>query len=366
MSREKAWTILTDLLSVQSITGERSEEVIRILATYLVENDIPYQIHKFEDMKDKEKVYYALSAEKGTQDNVVTLICHLDVVNPANEDQWDWKRDGDMIIGRGVADAKGPASMAIQAFIDSDVSNLDNKLRIFVTTDEEIGGINGAKRLFDIHQSSEADFAIAIEPVGKIITKFFGILRFSVEIVNEESHTKTGNLNAINTYRELSQRIQTHFNSLGKDQMLGFSLYNPTFIGSGNKTGDGTNPGYLYAKVDVRVIPNIDPNDLYQAIVDIARVLEDECKLKDSSARIAVEKTIYGPPLFADLNNQYVKKLQALGYETGFSRGSSDAKWAMCPAVEVGPQGYDIHGPNERIRLSDLYTFYDDLMKFLK
>lgn len=366
MSREKAWTMLTGLLDVQSITGERSNEVIRVVAKHLDENDIPYQIHKFEDQKDKDKIYYGLSAEKGEQDKVITLVCHLDVVNPASKEQWDWKSDGDLIIGRGVADAKGPASMAIQAFIDTDVSNSQNKLQLFVTTDEEIGGINGAKRLFEIYQSSQDDFAIAIEPVGKIITKFFGILRFFIEIVNEESHTKTGNLNAINTYRELSQRIQDHLNSLGKDQMLGYSLYNPTFISSGSKTGDGTNPGFLYAKVDVRVIPNIDPNDLYQAIVDIAGVLEDECKLKDSSAKIAVEKTIYGPPLFADLNHPYVKKLQALGYETGFSRGSSDAKWATCPAVEVGPQGDDIHGPNERIRLSDLYSFYDDLMKFLK
>ena len=366
MSKEKAWTILTDLLSVQSITGERSDEVIRVVAEHLDENNISYRIHKFEDKKDKEKVYYALSAEKGTQDNAITFICHLDVVNPATKEQWDWKRDGDTIIGRGVADAKGPASMVIQAFIDVDVSSLENKLRLFVTTDEEIGGFNGAKPLFEMHQSSEADFAVAIEPVGKIITKFFGVLRFSIEIVNEESHTKTGNLNAINTYRELSQRIQVYLHSLGKDETLGFSLYNPTFISSGDKAGDGTNPGFAYAKVDIRVIPSINPDDLHQKIVDIARVLEKECKLKDLSARITVEKTISGPSLFADVNHPYVKKLQALGHEMGFSRGSSDAKWATCPAVEFGPQGQDIHGPNERIRLSDLYTFYDDLMKFLK
>ncbi len=368
MSRETAWKLLEGLLNVKSTTGEQSEEVIRVVAAHLDENKISYRIHKFEDNKEKEKekVYYALSAEKGTQDNTITLICHLDVVNPTTIKQWEWKKEDDMITGRGVADAKGPASMAIQAFIDSDVSNLDTKLRLFVTTDEEIGGFNGAKPLFEMHQSSEADFAVAIEPVGKIITKFFGILRFWVEIVNEESHTKTGNLNAINTYRELSQRIQVYLHSLGKDETLGFSLYNPTFINSGDKTGDGTNPGYAYAKVDIRVIPNIDPDDLHQTIVDIAGVLEEECKLKDPSASITVEKTISGPPLFANVNNQYVKKLQALGYETGFSRGSSDAKWATCPAVEVGPQGYDIHGPNERIRLSDLYTFYDDLMKFLK
>lgn len=366
MPKENAWTILTDLLSVQSITGQLSNEVIGVVAEHLDEKNIPYRIHKFEDKKDKEKVYYALSAEKGTQDNTITLVCHLDVVNPSTPEQWDWKRDGDMILGRGVADAKGPAAMVIQAFIDTDVSNLEKKLRLFVTTDEEIGGFNGAKPLFDTYQSSEADFAVAIEPVGKIITKFFGVLRFSIEIVNEESHTKTGNLNAINTYRELSQRIQVYLHSLGKDETLGFSLYNPTFINSGDKAGDGTNPGFAYAKVDIRVIPNIDPDDLYQTIVGIARVLEDECKSKDPSARVTIEKTISGPSLFANVNHQYVKKLQALGYETGFSKGSSDAKWATCPAVEFGPPGYDIHGPNERVRLSDLYTFYDNLMKFLK
>ncbi|MHB9141793.1 MAG: hypothetical protein ACYC25_07970, partial [Paludibacter sp.] len=111
---------MADLLSVKSTTGERSEEVIGVVAAHLDENNISYRIHKFEDKKDKEKVYFALSTEKGTQDNAITLICHLDVVNPATKEQWDWKRDGDMIIGRGVADAKGPASMAIQAFIDTD------------------------------------------------------------------------------------------------------------------------------------------------------------------------------------------------------------------------------------------------------
>ncbi len=348
---------LDRLLSVPSKTGELSKEVIEVAQNELQLCGITSDVVSYENAK-KGTIYYSLIAHRDAgKQNTNVLVGHLDVVDVSDEGQWTpYKKDG-CIVGRGTADAKGPAAAALHAFASVPLEQLEKNTSLVLTTDEEIGGYHGAKPILEDLNLGNDDFVIALEPrCGTITTKHFGVLRFSVTAKNDTSHVKTGGANTVRTYQRFLEELDRYVGQLGADPDLGPSIVSPVYI---NKTGSletlGQNPGYLEAGFDIRLQPHLNVTQVYDNILGIA-------------ARLGVQASfiVDAPPLNTDPNNSDVQHLLNHGYTLKAERGSTDAKWATCPAVVFGPEGVDLHGPNERVLVKGLERAYKDLTSFLQ
>lgn len=74
------------------------------------------------------------------------LAAHLDVV-PGSNDQFVPKVDGDRLYGRGAYDIKMAIAVFMQIFQDQDCRDKLSNVGIMITSDEEIGGMNGTNAL---------------------------------------------------------------------------------------------------------------------------------------------------------------------------------------------------------------------------
>lgn len=344
--------ILKRLIAVRSETGRQSEEVIDVIADELRRAGHSPDKRSFRRGK---KTYFTLSAERGEGDRRTTLIGHLDVV-PGTEEQYRPRTRGVWLYGRGAADAKGPAVAGFKAFTDADEGRLDGRLRLILTTDEEIGGREGARPLL-VDQGAH-DFTIALEPFAEeVIYKHNGVLRFFFTVRNEESHTKSDGANAIWTYAAFIRGAKEYVASLGIDPELGRSLFNPVWIRKvGSTRALGIHPGLLRAAADVRIIPSVGIDELYAGLERLA--IEQGID--------GVHLIVDGPPLDTDPCNPWVQRLLVYARGLNVSRGSTDAKWANGPAVVYGPRGEGIHGPDERVNIPSLLRVYHSLRAFVE
>ncbi|MCP4643550.1 MAG: M20/M25/M40 family metallo-hydrolase, partial [bacterium] len=174
--------VLMDLIRFPSVCGQEMEAVRHMKAT-LEAAGLPPRIVPM-DLRTKEHAEYTayekeppwegrgnLVAEYGGAGKGRSLILngHLDVV-PAESwpGAFEPKRDGDVIAGRGAADAKGgvvATYLAARALVDCDVE-VGGRLSLHHVIDEETGG-NGTLTLLD--NGHTADAAIVAECTDNVI-----------------------------------------------------------------------------------------------------------------------------------------------------------------------------------------------------
>jgi len=141
------------------------------------------------------------------------------------------------------------------------------------------------------------------------------------------------------------------------------------FIGEGGKT---VLPSYAMAKVSCRLVPDQDPDEVHQQLLQYLR--ENAPK----SIKWEVIKLVGGPPSISDRNSPWAKAyIQAAetvwGVRLAFKRegGSvpvvSDFQQSL--GVDVVNMGFglptdNMHGPNEKLDLSNWYRGIDALIHF--
>ncbi|MEM3948558.1 MAG: M20/M25/M40 family metallo-hydrolase, partial [Zestosphaera sp.] len=95
--------------------------------------------------------YYTIYGEVGRGEPLIMFMAHLDVVPAVRE---EWTHDpfkltvvGDKAFGRGVADDKGNVVGVMLALKRLKEQGLRGRVLYAFTTDEEVGGVHGAKAL---------------------------------------------------------------------------------------------------------------------------------------------------------------------------------------------------------------------------
>jgi len=113
------------------------------------------------------------------------LLCHIDVVN-AKEVDFSPRISKRKIIGRGACDMKG--SLAAMISVINTIKTTKN-IQLLITSDEEIGGHNGAKWFFSQQKIVPK---IAIIPDGislhDIVVKQKGPMHLIIEVEGNSSH----------------------------------------------------------------------------------------------------------------------------------------------------------------------------------
>lgn len=233
---------------------------------------------------------------------------------------------------------------------------------IMLTSDEEIGGMNGTRRLLDAGYSSE----VAFLPDGGFDWNFEeeakGVLHIKVMAKGVAAHSSRpwNGENAINKLMAALQEINRYFD-LEKSK---YGDYYPTANVGIIQGGKGVNqvPDYAEAKVDIRFPSGITAGQIFINLKDL---------VKD---QVALENLIEASPNMVDVNQNYFQKFKEIAQKRGItigtvrSHGSSDARFfgeKKIPILVISCKGGDIHSDKEWIDLEDLSRFYEVMKEWV-
>lgn len=182
---------LRDLVSYPSVNPPGEEgPVAEHLVERLEASPVPFEIDRQVVEPDRPNVI-ARSGDPGK--GTVLLLGHTDVV-PVDEDAWTTdpftlRRDGDRVVGRGVADMKGALAGKLLAAEEYLLAADDpgSVVLAFVMGEETTG--RGAEALVESGPPVEADGAIIGEPTDlNACVAHKGVLRYGVTVRGRSVH----------------------------------------------------------------------------------------------------------------------------------------------------------------------------------
>lgn len=289
----------------------------------------------------------------------IFLVGHLDVVEAQNE-QFKPFVNGNKLFGRGADDMKGGDAIAMVLF--KNLAKLKPSLGLMFTSDEEIGGFNGAGKLAGKHKGK---FVIALEsntsedPMQPGITvKHKGVLWLKIKAKGVSAHGSTpwkGD-NAIDKLIIAYERVREKFYEVKPN------MWEPTINLGQISGGEAPNkiPDYAEAIVDIRWNEDFDKDEFMR-------------KIKNVGAEFEV--VAYSPMLYNDENNKYIKLLKECvekqtGRDCPFLKeyGSTDMRFfseKKVPAIIFGPFGKNLHAKNEYLDLNTIAPVYNALKEFI-
>ena len=346
--------LLKELIKIDSSTKEKGNYAIEYCSDYLKSHGIEGKI--FENNGFKSYV-----AVLGEGDKTLVLNGHVDVVS-GKENQFIPLEDEKVIVGRGSADMKGGCAAMIGAFIRLNwvKEKLSGKIMLQLVSDEEIGGKNCSGYL--VENGYVGDFVICTEPTNlKISLKSKGIIRLDVESKGVSAHGsrpwegKNAILKSIENYSVIEKLPIMNVSSKFYEK----STANLAFISGGdiyNRVPEKSVIG-----LDIRYVPNIDPNDIVENIVEAV------------DGNVIVKAVELG--VNVDQNNFYVQEfsktvLKNLGCDSidyTAQHGGSDARFFAklgIPAIEFGPSGDFWHGDDEYVEKESVKILEEILFEF--
>jgi len=284
---------------------------------------------------------------------------HVDVVH-GNESQYEIEVKEGLIHGRGCLDMKG--SIAVFLLLMEVLfreGRLPLGMGLMLTSDEEQGGINGTKFLFD-EKNIQADFFITGEPTDlHIVNRHKGVWRTEINVSGLSAHSSTPWLGD-NSLHKIVQSIQA------------FMLENPpvhqeewksTYSFNRLDSGDSLNkiPEKSTVWVDIRYTTEEELLKLTQSI-----------ERNFSGAEINVLFT--SPPFHTEGDHGRITQLNkviegVVGTQADIlsKEYATDARYAgvhKIPAIVFGPIGKGLHEDDEYVELASLIKYYEILDKF--
>lgn len=356
-------SILTTLVSFKTISQDIKENNQAINWIKKEVNNIPIFIKEF----NFNKFSSLFITNQKTKKPKLLLAAHLDVV-PASEDLFKLKIKGKKIFGRGVYDMKFAIACYIQILKDLKQDLKKYNFGIMITTDEEIGGINGTKAILDEGYSCDICFLPDGGKNWRFEEKAKGVLHFLVESKGKTTHGSRPweGENAIDLLLQFLKEIKEKF----PKEFCGDNNHWHETINVGKvEGGTATNqvPSFARAWVDIRFPPEVN----IKKIKLILNLIKKKFKKK-----IKITELVYGVPHIINKDNKAVQIFSKIAWEkfkikTGFdfSHGSSDARFFVqykIPVILIRPKGNGQHSEREWIDKEDLEKFYVVLKEFIQ
>ncbi len=306
-------------------------------------------------------------ATQKTKKPKLLLAAHLDVV-PASDEMFKLKIKGWKIFGRGVYDMKFAIACYLQILKDlgQDLKRYD--FGILITTDEEIGGLNGTKKFLENGYSGRIVFLPDGGKDWNFEEKAKGVLHLLIEARGKSIHGSRPweGENAIETLFQFLNNVKGKFpKEPCKDKRHWHTTLNIGKIEGGVATNQV--PDFARAWVDIRFPPEVK----IKKIKSILKSSKNKFKNK-----IKIVELIYGSPYRVNKNNKAIQIFSKIAFEkfkikTGFisSHGTSDARFFAqykIPVILIRPKGGGHHSEKEWINREDLEKFYVVLKNFVQ
>ncbi len=347
-------TLTKEFIKIPSISGDvqKSKSILELAKKQLLD----YTFVPFVSANTSSLLYS--NREADLKKFKIILNAHLDVI-PASEDQFHPRIEDDKLYGRGTYDMKAAAAVMILLF-NKLGRGLPYPLGLQLTTDEEIGGVNGTKH--QIGKGVRADFTITGECT-------------SLRIIHEAK----GNIIAKLTANGHSAHSAYPWH--GKNAI--WIMYETL----GNLLAKYPVPEKESEKTTINIAKIETENDAYNKIPDkCIAYLDIRFSPIEKEAIVSTLKSLLGQnitleiihnfiPHSSDRNNYYINQLRESGKKVlgtklsvDMANGASDARYfseVKCEAIEFGPLGHGQHGRDEWVDLKSLETYYQILENFL-
>lgn len=289
----------------------------------------------------------------------VLLMSHIDVVD-APDSLFTPRIENGNLFGRGAIDDKYAAALSLvlaknhlNQLKEKGKSQEDMPFGLLITSDEEIGGHDGAEKVFE---RIKPDFCIALDGgnLEKIVVKEKGLLTIKLTATGKAAHGARPWLgqNAIELLYEDYLKIKSFFQ---KEQP---GHWNRTLNFSIIRAGKSFNqvPGTAEGVMDIRFTENDDPDRLFQ---DLQMAVSGELSI------------IRKEPMFFSGDSPYLTKLLKISKETrtGFEHGASDARFISDHGIKGivwGAVGNNsAHTAHEHVTIESLTRLYGVLDRFI-
>jgi len=284
------------------------------------------------------------------------LLCaHIDVVDGAKE-QFIPRISQGKLYGRGAIDMKGP--LAVLLSLMKDIKPKGKSISLLVSSDEEVGGINGTGYVLS---QIKPKFALIAEESGFDITvqqKGKALLRLSTTGLAGHGSKPDDNNNAIIKLLDTYNSIKPLLKNRVRDE----STFNLGVIVGG--TVNNTIPNQASLDIDFR-FPTRQVFD--------STVKQLISKIKNQAD---LQIVTYSSPMFSGAKSQpYVAALQNLltsQYQitpqlkkTSYCGDGRYCTDLQIPVIEFGPIGSNYHGDNEYADITSLLTYYKILKDYI-
>jgi succinyl-diaminopimelate desuccinylase len=315
-----------------------------------------FTIETFERSSVKSALVY--NTDKRPESFRILFNAHLDII-PAKKEQERPRIVDGRIYGAGAMDMKAGVASMIAAFKET-ANRVAYPMALQLTTDEEVGGFQGAK--YQVDQGVRADFVIAGEPTDfDIVYKAKGILQVKVTARGVTAHGAypwRGD-NALWKLHQFLTKLQAHFPQ--PDQDTWQTTVNLSRIETPNRSFNKI-PDICSAWLDIR----FTREDQDTVREKLSKLLPNDCSL---------EVVFFDPAMQTAENHMFINALaehtEAVTGKPARRRGangSSDARHfvaAGCAGVEFGPIGGGIGSDNEWVDIASIETYQRILKNFL-
>jgi len=294
------------------------------------------------------------------------LAAHIDVV-PGPDNLFSLRKEKNKLIGRGVFDMKFAIACYLKLLEDLKEELKRYNFGIMITSDEEIGGYNGAKALLE--EGYKAKFCFLPDGGNEFLIEkgAKGVWHLIIESYGKSSHGSRPweGLNAIDQLIDFLNMLRKEFVSEPcKDK---YHYHNTLNIGK-IEGGEVANkvPDFATALIDIRFMPKENKAKLKNKIY----------KIKNKFKNIKIKEKVFGNGYEVDLKNPYIKSFIEI-IERRFktkpsfiiSHGTSDARFFASkniPVIVTRPRGGGHHSDREWVDIKSLNNFYIVLKEFVK
>lgn len=297
----------------------------------------------------------------------VWLQAHLDVV-PGAEELFVPRKKGTRLYGRGAFDMKFAIACYLKLFKELGSTLAHYDFGMMLTTDEEVGGMNGVRMILKQGYSSKVCF---LPDCGGANWEFEqaakGVCHLQVTSKGKSAHASRPWLGE-NAIDRLVDFITAFKQAVVSEPCCTTAEHYHVTLNVGKiEGGEAVNsvPDRAVALVDVRF-----PKP--EIMEKVRRVIK---RMKNEFPTIDVKELVHGSSYVINTNDPYHQLFQKLAKEhTGLtprfsvSHGSSDARFFMekgIPTILVRPKGDGHHGPNEWVDRHDLEKFYQVFKEFV-
>ncbi len=352
-------TLIKELSEIPS-TADRPQEIIRAL---------DYISNYFKDSHLIEKRYECNGSPSlviSTRDTLspdILLFGHIDVV-PAPDNLFIPTQEGNILRGRGVCDMKDGIAVMMKILKDYDHKNSPLSIALMITSDEEIGGQNGARYLIE-----EIGYRtrVAFIPDGggapeELVLKNKGILQIEICSQGKTAHGSRP-WDGENAIEKIISACSVVRNLFSEKQTA--DIWQDTINLSIISGGEAINqiPDKASCRIDIRFTEHTNKDELMLRIKK--EIQECEITVLNCANAVCI-------PENSEIVKKYcesVKKVTGKEVKCTHGNGGNDGRFLAqydIPILVSRPISGNQHGPNEWLdttSLADLYTIYSETIK---
>lgn len=331
-----------DLISIESVKSrpEKLKECIAYAKKFFKGQNV-----RFQEFEFAEKPSIVVTAKRRKNAGLFFLI-HLDVVE-AEKRQFKPAVKKGMLFGRGSGDMKTNAAIAMHAFKETFANH---SVGLIITTDEEIGGFNGAEK---IAGKVKPEFVIGTEPTQNgVVVKEKGILLLKIKASGKAAHGSRPWLGE-NAIEKLMKDLQAIGKLFKKASARNYWI--PTMNIGKISGGDAANkvPDSAKALVDIRFTENFRKKEFLGKL----KRLKIDFEILENEPLMETKKSNYFVQKLARIHSRNSgRKIHAIK-----ENGASDGRFFSArgiPTVMLGIPCLSIHGSEESINVSEIQKIY--------